>query len=393
MIFASLPIKVPFRPTYFRRVRAMNNRTIRSVTLIASLVSTFLVSALGGLNAQSPPEVIKVDGDVQGTHDPSIIQDRDTWYLFATTTERNPGGEIPIRCSPDLHRWQRCGYVLPAIPDWIQKASPKTKNLWAPDISYFDGLFHLYYAYSSFGVNTSGIALLTNKTLDQKSPQYHWEDRGLVVESKATDDFNAIDPNLVLDAKGEAWLSFGSFWSGIKMRKLDRRTGKLASDDTKLYSLAGRARPDNPPPAPPGLPANWQAIEAPFIVLHSDAHEGNYYYLFVSFDLCCRGVKSTYKTMVGRARAVTGPYLDETGKAMLEGGGSPLLVANQRWLGPGGESVHLGIGKDRDIIVFHAYDATTGRPSLQISTLTWRNGWPEAALDSTTEPEPSSPKP
>jgi arabinan endo-1,5-alpha-L-arabinosidase len=128
-------------------------------------------------------------------------------------------------------------------------------------------------------------------------------------------------------------------------------------------------------------------------VLHSDAHEGNYYYLFVSFDLCCRGVKSTYKTMVGRARAVTGPYLDETGKAMLEGGGSPLLVANQRWLGPGGESVHLGIGKDRDIIVFHAYDATTGRPSLQISTLTWRNGWPEAALDSTTEPEPSSPKP
>src|SRR5580693_5733649 len=107
MIFASLQIKVPFRPTYFRRVRAMNNRTIRCVTLIASLVSTFLVSALGGLNAQSPPEVIKVEGDIQGTHDPSIIQDRDTWYLFATTTERNPGGEIPIRCSPDLHRRHR----------------------------------------------------------------------------------------------------------------------------------------------------------------------------------------------------------------------------------------------------------------------------------------------
>src|SRR6202050_1645868 len=375
-------------------LRMENRNLVTSVFLVSVFplyVLTFLT--LGAQTATAPAQVIHVEGEVQGTHDPSIIQEGDTWYVFGTATEHPRDGELPIRCSHDLHQWQRCGYVLPGIPDWIRKVSPRTKELWAPDISYFDGIYHLYYAYSAFGVNTSGIALLTNKTLDQKSPQYHWEDCGLVVESKATDDFNAIDPNLVLDAKGEAWLSFGSFWSGIKMRKLDRRTGKLASDDTRLYSLASRARPDNPPTAPPGLPANWQAIEAPFIVLHSDAHEGNYYYLFVSFDLCCRGVKSTYKTMVGRARAVTGPYLDAPGKPMLEGGGSPLLVATQPWLGPGGQSVHLGIGKDRDIVVFHAYDATTGRPSLHISTVTWTNGWPEAALDSTTEPEPSSPKP
>ena len=375
----------------------MKNRVTRRRFILASLVSVSLLSVIRALSAQHaatapsqviPAQVIKVEGDVQGTHDPSIIQDGDTWYLFATTTEPHAAGELPIRCSPDLHKWQRCGYVLPGIPDWIRNASPKTRNLWAPDISYFDGLFHLYYAYSAFGVNTSGIALLTNKTLDQKNPQYHWEDRGLVLESKATDDYNAIDPNLVLDASGQAWLSFGSFWGGIKMRKLDRKTGKLATDDTKLYAVASRARPDNPPPAPPGLPANWQAIEAPFIVLHSDPHDGAYYYLFVSFDLCCRGTKSTYKTMVGRARKVTGPYLDKTSKPMSEGGGSPLLAANQRWLGPGGESVLLG--KDRDIIVFHAYDATTGRPSLQISTLTWRDGWPEAALEENAEPGASS---
>jgi arabinan endo-1,5-alpha-L-arabinosidase len=372
----------------------MKNRTIRRI-LLTSLVSVLSFCAIKSIGARSvasaSPEVIKVEGDVQGTHDPSIIQEGNTWYLFATTTEPNPAGEIPIRCSPDLHEWRRCGYVLPGIPDWVRKVSPKTRNLWAPDISYFDGLYHLYYAYSSFGVNTSGIALLTNTTLDSKSPRYHWADDGLVLKSKATDDYNAIDPNLILDAKGEAWLSFGSFWGGIKMRKLDRKTGKLATDDTKLYSLAKRARPDNPPPAPPGLPANWQAIEAPFIVHHSNAHDGSYYYLFVSFDLCCRGIKSTYKTMVGRSRDVTGPYLDKTDKPMLEGGGSPLLVANQRWLGPGGESVHLG--KDRDIIVFHAYDAATGRPSLQISTLTWKGGWPEAALEGSAEPGISSPKP
>jgi arabinan endo-1,5-alpha-L-arabinosidase len=262
---------------------------------------------------------------------------------------------------------------LPAVPDWIQKESPKTRELWAPDISYFRGEYHLYYAFSVFGKNTSGIALLTNKTLDPASPKFHWQDRGLVLRSTADDDFNAIDPNLVFDAKGRAWLSFGSFWTGIKMRRIDPMTGKLSIKDSRLYALAQRERPENPPPAPPGLPGNWQAIEAPFIVRH-----GDYFYLFVAFDLCCRGTKSTYKTMIGRSREVTGPYVDVSGKPMLEGGGTQLLAANQRWLGPGGESVLLQ--KDGDIIVFHAYDAQTGKPYLQISTISWTDGWPHAAL-------------
>jgi arabinan endo-1,5-alpha-L-arabinosidase len=369
----------------------MENRNLIISVLLVSVLPLYVLTrpTLGAQTPTAPAQVIQVEGEVQGTHDPSIIQEGDTWYVFGTATEHPRDGELPIRCSHDLHRWQRCGYVLPGIPDWIRKVSPKTKELWAPDISYFDGIYHLYYAYSAFGVNTSGIALLTNKTLDPKSSRYRWEDQGLVLESKASDNFNAIDPNLVLDAKGNAWLSFGSFWGGIKMRRLDRKTGKLSGADTKLYSLAARARPDNPPPAPPGLPANWQAIEAPFIVHHSDGSKsgsqpGGFYYLFVSFDLCCRGIKSTYKTMVGRAREVTGPYLDKTGKPMSEGGGSSLLVGNQRWLGPGGESVRMG--KDRDILVFHAYDATTGRPSLQISTLAWKDGWPVAALEGNPEP-------
>ena len=149
----------------------MKNRVTRRRVILASLVLVSLLSVIGTLSAQpvataparvTAAQVIKVEGDVQGTHDPSIIQDGDTWYLFATTTEPHAAGELPIRCSPDLHEWQRCGYVLPGIPDWIRNASPKTRNLWAPDISYFDGLFHLYYAYSAFGVNTSGIALIAN---------------------------------------------------------------------------------------------------------------------------------------------------------------------------------------------------------------------------------------
>jgi arabinan endo-1,5-alpha-L-arabinosidase len=342
------------------------------VTMLAAMFSIPAVYAQQP--ASTVPQIIGVTGDVEGVHDPSIIKDGSSWYLFGTATEPKRDGELPVRCSRDLHHWSRCGYVLPGIPQWIRKESPETKELWAPDISYFDGQYRLYYAFSAFGKNTSGIALLTNKTLDPKDAQFHWVDQGLVLQSKVGDDFNAIDPNLVLDESGQAWLAFGSFWNGIKMRKLDRQTGKLSAEDTRLYSLASRKRPDNAPPAPPGLPPDWQAIEAPFIVQH-----GDYYYLFVSFDLCCRGTKSTYKTMVGRSQSVTGPYLDKNGKPMLEGGGSPLLTGNKRLLGPGGESILLQ--KDGDIIVFHAYDATTGHPFLQISTLDWNDGWPSAALN------------
>src|SRR5580704_12725923 len=241
------------------------------------------------------PRAILVEGDVVGTHDPSIIKEGDVWYLFATTPPHLKTGEqFPVRCSKDLAHWKVCGHVFSETPTWIKQESPKTKELWAPDISYFDGKYHLYYAYSSFGVNTSGIALLTNKTLNPQSPEFQWVDEGLVLRSRAGDDFNAIDPNLILDEKGQAWLSFGSFWSGIKMRKLDRRTGKLSAEDTNIYSLATRSKPEHFDPPKPGLPSDYQAIEAPFIV-----HHGDYYYLFVSYDLCCRGTKSSYRTMVG----------------------------------------------------------------------------------------------
>jgi arabinan endo-1,5-alpha-L-arabinosidase len=87
--------------------------------------------------------------------------------------------------------------------------------------------------------------------------------------------------------------------------------------------------------------------------------------------------------MVGRSRKPVGPYKDAAGKLMLEGGGAQLLAANSRWLGPGGESILQR--KEGDIIVFHAYDATTGKPALQISTLKWKHGWPQASLGTTGE--------
>jgi len=300
-----------------------------------------------------------LSGDFWGTHDPSIIKQSNTWYVFATGKAPD-GGQIAIRCSQDLRNWRFCGHVFDGIPDWIRKESPGTRALWAPDISYYRGEYRLYYAYSLFGKNTSGIALATNRTLDSRSPDYNWVDKGPVLRSSASDDYNAIDPNFVIDKRGRSWLDFGSFWSGIKLRRLND-DGMPSAKDPKLYSLAARQ-----PPA--------HAIEAPFIVRH-----GKYYYLFVSWDLCCKGARSTYRIMAGRASRITGPYVDEDGKPLLNGGGTELLKGNPEWVGPGGESILPG--SPHDVIAFHAYDAKTGTPALQISAIDWTGGWPHIELE------------
>ena len=341
---------------------------MRWISLLLIAMTSLLASPLQARK----PQALTLTADYPITHDPSIGRDGNTYYVFATTSNAEEG-QFPIRCSSDLLNWKLCGHVFDKIPAWIHEVSPTTRDMWAPDISFFNGKYHLYYAYSMFGVNTSGIALATNGTLDPQSPKYHWQDEGLVLNSAHGDDFNAIDPNIVFDEKGQPWLSFGSFWGGIKMRRIDAATGKPSAADPTIYPLAARVKPENAEPPQPGLPADWQAIEAPFIV-----HHGDYFYLFVSFDLCCRGTKSSYRTMVGRATHVTGPYLDEEAKPMLEGGGTQILWPNSRWLGPGGESVLQR--PEGDLLVFHAYDAVTGKPALQISTLTWDNGWPHATL-------------
>ena len=308
---------------------------------------------------QKQPEVLHLEGDVSPIHDPAIIRQGDTYYVFASN--RFAQKLVPIFCSQDLDRWKFCGHVFDEIPQWGLKAIAGSRGIWAPDISYVNGRYRLYYAVSTFGSNHSVIGLVTNKTLDPKSAGYRWVDEGPVIGSTEQDDWNAIDPNFFRDANGDNWLVLGSFWGGIKLRKLDAPTGKLSREDTTLYSLASR----QPLPTP--------AIEAPFIVRHDD-----FYYLFVSFDLCCRGKDSTYKIMVGRANKVTGPYLDREGNSMMTGGGTLLLEGTAAWRGPAGQSVLLT--SESDLLVFHSYNGTTGKPALQISTIVWENGWPRVGM-------------
>jgi arabinan endo-1,5-alpha-L-arabinosidase len=311
--------------------------------------------------------MLELRGDLR-VHDPVMIRQGQVFYVFSTGGRRR-GGILPIRCSVDLYNWKYCGAVFDKLPEWASREIPGTRGAWAPDISFFNGKYHLYYSISTFGRNNSAIGLVTNRTLDPNSPDYKWQDQGMVVRSvPGRDNYNAIDGNLVLEDPDKAWLCWGSFWSGIKMRRIDRSTGKLSDLDTTLYSLA--SRPDT---GSDQKPAVKDAVEAPFIIKHK-----GFWYLFVSFDLCCRGVDSTYKIMVGRSRKITGPYRDRENNLMTDGGGSLVLQATTpNWRGPG----HCAIVQDisGDYLVFHAYHGVTGRSELKISAIAWKDGWPQVA--------------
>jgi arabinan endo-1,5-alpha-L-arabinosidase len=290
-----------------------------------------------------------IQGDL-AAHDPCLIKQGSTYYVFST------GGGIEIRTSHDLVTWTRAGSVFSSIPSWVTNIVGNITDLWAPDIHYVNGTYYLYYAGSTFGSNNSVIGLATNTTLDPADPHYHWIDRGLVLQSTTADNFNAIDPNLAFDTHNTPWLAFGSFWSGLKLRRLDPRTMKPSTTDTTIYSLAERPAPD--------------AIEASYLVYH-----GGYYYLFASVDYCCRGVNSTYKIAVGRSRNITGPYVSQAGVPMLQGGYTILLQSSGNVIGPGGQSVyHDG---NRDLLIHHYYDgAANGAVKIQIRQINWSpNGW------------------
>lgn len=340
---------------------------MRSLGLMSAVALAALTNATHAQvvapSESSPPA--QLTGDLVPTHDPVIARDGDTYYVFSTG---HGDRLVETKSSKDLLHWTAGPPVFTRMPDWAPKAVPGTGGMWAPDISFVNGRWRLYYSVSTFGSNRSAIGMATNATLDPASPAFRWRDEGLVVQSMPSDDFNAIDPNFVVDAQGRHWLALGSFWTGIKLFELDRNTGKPADPKAKPYSIARR-------PAPAGGPA---PVEAPFIIPH-----GGFYYLLVSYDYCCKGVNSTYYTVIGRSESITGPYLGKDGSKLMEGGGTIFLRADlqekQRFRGPG----HAGWLHDkdgRDYVVYHAYDREkNGAPTLRIAPVRWgADGWPIA---------------
>ena len=310
-------------------------------------ILTGSILAIGALAASLEKRAVN-PGAVTGDtfiHDPTVVKKPDGTYLAAFTANG-----VGLKTSTDRTTWKDVGAAFPNGAAWTTTYTKGDKNLWAPDLSYHNGQYYMYYSASSFGTSRSAIFLATSKTGASGS----WTDLGRVIESFDNSNFNAIDPNLYVAADGKWWLSFGSFWGGLKLVELSPSTGKPLNANN-LISIAAR-------------PNNGGAIEAPVITKH-----GNYFYLWAAFDSCCKGVDSTYRTMVGRSSSITGPYVDKAGVSMMNGGGTQLRASNGDIHGPGHPAVFTD--SDADVLVYHYYNKQ-GDARLGINLIRYDNGWP-----------------
>lgn len=337
---------------------------------LISLVSLFCILAV---SAQPRFHFNEKYPDV---HDPVMAKGEDgRYYIFST------GMGVGVMSSTDMKTWKREKPVFDNAPQWaVDTVKGYKGHTWAPDIQRYNGKWYLYYSCSTFGKNGSAIGVATNKTLDPASPDFKWEDKGAVVVShRHQDNWNAIDPNLIIDQKTkEPYLVYGSFWDGLQLMKLDtdlktpittpttiaRRVGRKLSlseiDDVTKFEIEGGDT----------IEAGENAIEAPFII-----YRKGWYYLFVSWDYCCRGKNSTYKTVYGRSRNIEGPYLDEEGHDMAKGGGTKLVGPDDKFFGIGHCSAYQFDKKW--YFVSHAYDINEeGRAKLFIRPITFsKKGW------------------
>jgi arabinan endo-1,5-alpha-L-arabinosidase len=316
------------------------------VAVTGLLAATAGIVGLKSADAATYPNPGAITGSTFA-HDPTMVKRPAGGYLLAYTA---PG--IGLKTSADRTRFTDAGKAFPNGTPWADPYTNGDTNLWAPDITYTGGKYLMYYSASSFGSSKSAIFLATSTTGAAGS----WTNNGLVVESTTSSGYNAIDPNLTITASGEWWMSFGSFWSGIKMIKISPSTGKRA--DGTVRNLAERF-------------VNSKSVEAPVIL-----QRGGWFYLFVSFDFCCRGASSTYRIMVGRSASITGPYVDRAGTAMTAGGGTEILAGHDAVFGPG----HPEVFEDSDatVLAYHYYNSS-GAARLGINLLGWDSaGWPYA---------------
>ena len=273
--------------------------------------------------------------------DPTVIKAADGYfYLYATEDIRH----TPIHRSSDLVNWKLVGT---AFSDSTRPSFEPKGGIWAPDINLIGGKYVMYYSMSVWGGEmTCGIGVaVSNK------PEGPFTDRGKLFRSNEIGVQNSIDPFYIEDA-GKKYLFWGSF-HGIFAIELST-DGLTVKPGAVKQQIAGTA------------------YEGTYI-LKKDA----YYYLFASIGSCCEGVKSTYKTVVGRSDNLFGPYLNKEGKSMSENQHEILIHGNERFVGTGHNSEIVSDNAGKSWILYHAVDIAKPKGRvLMLDEIVWKDRWP-----------------
>jgi len=301
-------------------------------------------------------------------HDPSIVKFGDTYVMVGTS-----GNEFcPLSTSHDMLSWARKGPILSDPPEWLAKANPGHRSIWAPFPLKLGNALRMYYCASErFGHNTSWIGMAECQNFDPQNPSRGWVDKGLLLSSKdGVTSFNAIDPDVCAGPDGRHWMVYGSYWSGIYEVELDPESGLVKNPEkAPLHVASNTSERGNP-------------LEAPALIFHD-----GYYYLFTTYGLAAQGIRSTYRTMVGRSKTPDGPFLGYDGTPMTEGGHAVMIKGSFPMFAPGGGNWFIG-PEGKWWMAYHYYDGRKnwhgdvwGAPTLQIREVVWgADGWPLPGL-------------
>ena len=270
-------------------------------------------------------------------HDPSTIAECDgKYYTFGT----GGGGII----SDDGWSWH--------------SGAERPGGGAAPDAMRIGDRYLIIYGATGGGLgggHNGRILTMWNKTLDPQSPDFQYTTPIEVASSDGMEDCDAIDPSLLLDpTTGRLWVSYGTYFGTIRLIELNPKTGERIADNKELDIAID--------------------CEASALI-----YRNGWYYLLGTHGTCCDGVNSTYNIVVGRSRNVTGPYIDNVGREMLQGGGRMVIAAGNRVCGPGhfGRTI-IDDGVEVMSCHFEADFDMGGRSVLGIRPLLWQNDWPVA---------------
>lgn len=311
----------------------------------SNLLTIFLFLLCGSMYAQ--PRTFKVF-----VHDPVMIKEKGTYYIFCT------GQGVNILKSTDRIHWETAGHVFNKnrLPAWHKDDIPEQDgHLWAPDIHYRNGLYHLYYSVSAWMNFNSSIGYATNKTLDPDSPDYQWIDHGKIIDFRnGGKGVNCIDPNIFVDDDGTVWLLYGSYKAGLRLVELNPENGKLKNE------------------AHPNIITLTTSLGEGVFLIKRDG----YYYIFASRGTCCKGLDSNYHVVMGRSKNIHGPYLNKAGESWVENKFTLFMEGNEQQPGRG----HNGFFCENDttFIVYHGYDRSVdGASLLNIAPVhKEEDGWP-----------------
>lgn len=195
--------------------------------------------------AESPAE-----WGILNAHDPSLIEADGVFYAFSTG---NNGQDLyQIRRSPDLVRWEYVGQAFPDAaalgPVLAQLCAVYGKpventTLWAPDVvPAAGGGYWLYGCFTAeFGNNYSALFLAHAA---QICGPYTVAENLVVSGGQWGMTPNAIDAQIVYGADGKMFMTYGSFFGGIRVLELDAATGRrkdgFSWDDYRSGRISAR---------------------------------------------------------------------------------------------------------------------------------------------------------